>query len=90
MDDLTQRLVSWRRHLHAHPELSLQEKGDGGLCRRPAGELGIPVAEGVGGYGVVATLHREGSLRAVGLRADMDALPILEQTGLPYASTRPA
>jgi amidohydrolase len=89
MDDLTQRLVSWRRHLHAHPELSLQEKGTAAFVAARLGELGIPVAEGVGGYGVVGTLHREGSLRAVGLRADMDALPILEQTGLPYASTHP-
>ncbi len=90
MDELlTQRLVTWRRHLHAHPELSLQEKETAAFVASRLAEIGVPCATGVGGHGVVGTLHREGSSRAVGLRADMDALPISEQTGLPYASTRP-
>jgi len=50
----------------------------------------IPFVADVGGHGVVATLARGGSNRSVGLRADMDALPITETTDLPYASTNPA
>ena len=52
-------------------------------------ELGVPFTAGIGGHGVVATISRGASNRSVGLRADMDALPITETTGLPYASTKP-
>jgi hippurate hydrolase len=86
---LLDTLTTWRRHLHAHPEVSLQEQETARfVCARLA-ELGIPFEAGIGGHGVVATLHRGGSNRAVGLRADMDALPIAEATELPYASTSP-
>lgn len=89
-DDLAATLTGWRRHLHAHPELSNQEAATAKfVCERLA-ELGIPFTPGVGGHGVVATISRgQGSNRSVGLRADMDALPITETTGLPYASTNP-
>jgi hippurate hydrolase len=88
-DALANALTAWRRHLHAHPELSLHERATAAfVCARLA-ELGIPHQAGVGGHGVVATLARGASNRSVGLRADMDALPIAEATGLPYASTRP-
>ena len=83
---LAETLTGWRRHLHAHPELSLQETATAAfVCARLA-ELGVPFVAGVGGTGVVATLSRGQSNRSVGLRADMDALPIAETTGLPYAS----
>ena len=86
---LAETLVVWRRLLHAHPELSLREASTAAfVCARLA-ELGVPFVAGVGGHGVVATLARGGSNRSVGLRADMDALPITEITGLPYASTTP-
>jgi hippurate hydrolase len=86
---LAETLTGWRRHLHAHPELSLQEAATAEfVCARLA-ELGIPYVAGVGGNGVVATLSRGQSNRSVGLRADMDALPIAETTGLAYASTTP-
>ena len=90
MDEaLARRLAGWRRHLHANPELSCHEADTAAfVCARLA-ELGIPHVGGIGGHGVVATLARAGSNRSVGLRADMDALPITETTGLPYASTRP-
>jgi amidohydrolase len=52
-------------------------------------ELGSPFEAGIGGHGVVATISRGASNRSVGLRADMDALPIVETTGLAYASTKP-
>ncbi len=85
--DLLENLISWRRYLHAHPELTLQEKETSVFVQARLTELGIPFAAGIGGHGVVATLSRGSSNRAVGLRADMDALPIMEATGLAYAST---
>ncbi len=82
-------LTTWRRHLHAHPEPTLEERETAAFVAARLTELGIPHVTGVGGNGVVATISRGASNRSVGLRADMDALPILEQTGLAYASTRP-
>ena len=84
--ELHQKLTEWRRHLHAHPELSLQEKATAAFVQDRLTELGIPFEAGVGGHGVVATLTRGHAQGRVGLRADMDALPITEDTGLPYAS----
>ena len=86
---LHETLTGWRRHLHAHPELSLEEVETARFVRAKLDELGIPYEAGIGGHGVVATLRRGGSNRSVGLRADMDALAITEITGLPYASTNP-
>lgn len=82
-------LTEWRRHLHAHPELSNQEAETAKFVCERLTELGIPFVSGVAGYGVVATLARGQSNRSVGLRADMDALPIAEATDLPYASQNP-
>lgn len=79
-------LTDWRRHLHAHPELSLQETQTSAFIQRKLTELGVPFVAGIGGNGVVATLTRGSSDRAVGLRADMDALPIEEANALPYRS----
>ena len=87
--DLYQKLAAWRRHLHAHPELSLQEKMTSAFVQERLTELGIPFEAGIGGHGVVATLSRGHAQASVGLRADMDALPITEMTGLPYASRNP-
>ena len=81
-------LTEWRRHLHAHPELSRQEHATAAFVQERLRELGIPFTAEVGGTGVVATLTRGQSNRAVGLRADMDALPITETTGAPHASTK--
>jgi hippurate hydrolase len=86
-DRLEESLVKWRRHLHAHPEPSLHEHATAAFVCARLSELGVTFAQGVGGTGVVATLSRGVSNRTVGLRADMDALPIQETTGLPYAST---
>ncbi len=85
---LAARLSTWRRHLHAHPELSSEERATAAFVAERLAELGISFATGVGGHGVVATLTRPGSRRSVALRADMDALPIFEETNLSYASTR--
>ena len=85
--ELHQKLTAWRRHLHANPELSLQEKATAAFVQDRLTELGIPFQAGIGGHGIVATLTRGTAQGRVGLRADMDALPITEDTGLPYAST---
>jgi amidohydrolase len=80
-------LTSWRRHLHAHPELTLHERETAAFVCARLSELGVPFVADVGGHGVVATIRRGQSNRSVGLRADMDALPISETTGLAHAST---
>jgi amidohydrolase len=87
--ELHQKLTAWRQHLHAHPELSLQEKATAAFVQDKLTELGIPFVSGIGGHGVVATLTRGHAQGRVGLRADMDALPITEDTGLAYASQNP-
>jgi hippurate hydrolase len=74
------------RHLHQHPELSHEEHNTAGEVAERLSSFGYQVHEGVGGTGVVAVL-RNGEGPAVLLRADMDALPVREETGLPYAST---
>ena len=86
---LAETLTGWRRHLHAHPELTLHEQETAAFVCAQLQELGVPFVAGVGGHGVVATISRGQSNRSVGLRADMDALPITETTGLPHASTNP-
>jgi amidohydrolase len=74
------------RDLHAHPELSHHERRTAGIVAGRIREAGCEVYEGVGGTGVVGVL-RNGDGPSVLLRADMDALPVQEATGLPYAST---
>jgi len=86
---LAETLTAWRRHLHAHPELTLHEKNTAAFVCARLEELGVPFVADVGGHGVVATIRRGQSNRSVGLRADMDALPISETTGLAHASTNP-
>ena len=79
-------LVAIRRDLHAHPELGFEEVRTAGIVAAELARLGIPHQTGVGRTGVVGTITggRPGPTLAV--RADMDALPIQEQTGLPFAS----
>jgi amidohydrolase len=86
---LADTLTGWRRHLHAHPELTLHEQATAAFVCAKLRELNVPFVAGVGGHGVVATISRGQSNRSVGLRADMDALPIAETTDLPYASGNP-
>src|ERR1700733_11779749 len=86
---LHDRLTGWRRHLHAHAELTLHERETAAFVQACLAELGIPFTAGIGGHGVVATLTRGQSNRSVGLRADMDALPIHETSGVAHASRNP-
>ncbi|HEU4421664.1 MAG TPA: amidohydrolase [Pilimelia sp.] len=80
-------LAGLYRDLHAHPELSFEEHRTAAVIADRVRALGYDVTEGVGRTGVVAVL-RNGAGPTVLLRADMDALPVAEATGLPYASTR--
>ncbi|MSP01726.1 MAG: amidohydrolase [Acetobacteraceae bacterium] len=82
-------LTGWRRHLHAYPELTLHEAQTSAFVQARLTELGVPFVAGVGGHGVVATLSRGQSNRSVGLRADMDALPITESSGVAHTSRNP-
>jgi len=72
--------------LHSHPELSGQEKETAAYIAAKLREMGLEPTENVGGYGVTAVIQGKGPGKCVGLRADIDALPITECTGLPFAS----
>lgn len=78
-----------RRDLHAHPELRYDEHRTAGLVAERLEGWGLEVTRGLGGTGVVATLRAGKSSRSVGLRADMDALPVLEQNQFPHRSLHP-
>jgi len=84
-------MTAWRRDLHAHPELGFAEHRTSGVVAAKLESWGLEVHRGLAGTGVVATLEgRAGpGNRAVGLRADMDALPMEEVSGVPHASTTP-
>jgi amidohydrolase len=78
-----------RRDFHSHPELGFQEVRTAGIVARQLAELGLEVATGIGKTGVVALLEGAQPSPVLLLRFDMDALPILEDTGAPYASQNP-
>ena len=85
-------MTEWRHDLHAHPELALQEVRTSGVVQAKLREFGVDeIITGLARTGVVGVIHGRGPHsapggRAIGLRADMDALPIEEATGLPWAS----
>ncbi|GEO06190.1 putative amidohydrolase [Adhaeribacter aerolatus] len=78
-------LAKLYQHLHEHPELSFQEKNTSARMAAELKSLGYAVTQNIGGYGIVGVL-KNGSGPTVLIRTDLDALPILEETGLPYAS----
>jgi amidohydrolase len=78
-------LLDTYRHLHAHPELSLEEKSTSALVAKTLRKAGYKVETGIGGYGVVGVL-RNGDGPTLLIRGDMDGLPVTEATGLAYAS----
>jgi hippurate hydrolase len=88
------KLIRFRRDLHAHPELKFEETRTAGEVAAWLQALGLPVHRGLGGTGVVATLRGNGAqagdpARAIGLRADMDALPVQEANTFGHASAHP-
>jgi amidohydrolase len=78
-----------RRDFHAHPEMGFQEFRTAGIVARELNAIGLEVKTGVGGTGVVALLDGAKPGPVILVRADMDALPITEETGAPYASQNP-
>ena len=82
-------LVAIRHDLHAHPELGLEEVRTSNFVATCLEGLGYTVTRGLAKTGLVATLKNGTSNRSIGIRADMDALPIMEETGLDYASKTP-
>lgn len=75
-----------RHHLHANPELSFEEEKTAAFVAEKLEDWGYEVTRNVGGHGVVGCLRVGTGGRSIAIRADMDALPILEKTGVPYAS----
>ena len=90
-------MSSWRRHLHQFPEIAYEEEKTAEFVAGKLKGFGIEVHRGLGGTGVVGVIHgrdteennAQGKALAIGLRADMDALPMTEQTNLAYASLHP-
>ena len=91
-DALTERVgefIQLRRDIHRHPELAFEEHRTAELVANKLESWGYAVHRGLGGTGVVGTLKRGSSNRSLGIRADMDALPIQEATGHAWASSKP-
>ena len=80
------QVIAWRRDVHEHPELSNREYRTAALVAAHLRELGLEVTTGISNTGVLGVLRGGEPGPVVALRADMDALPVVEQTGLPYAS----
>ena len=82
-------IIGHRRYLHAHPELTGQEKESAAYIAAALRRMGLEPTENVGGYGVTALIRGREPGRCAALRADFDALPLTECTGLPFASQNP-
>jgi hippurate hydrolase len=88
--DFADEMRAWRRDLHTHPELALQETRTSAKVAEALRSFGVDeVHTGIAKTGVVGVIRGQGPGGGIGLRADMDALPIHEETGLPYASQTP-
>ena len=83
-----EEFIALRRDIHAEPELGFQEHRTSALVAERLRWYGYEVHEGLGGTGIVGVLKRGSGGKRLGIRADMDALPIVEATGLAYASRR--
>ncbi|GMU73385.1 MAG: hippurate hydrolase [Burkholderiales bacterium] len=83
---LDAELRGWRRHLHAHPETAFEERETAAFVAERLRAMGLEVHTGLAGTGVVGVLRQGDSREAIALRADLDALPIHEETGAPHAS----
>ncbi|WP_372437867.1 M20 aminoacylase family protein [Pseudomonas chlororaphis subsp. aureofaciens] len=86
LDDVASDLRAVRQDIHAHPELGFEENRTAALVARSLEEWGYQVHSGIGKTGVVGVLRNGSSPRRLGLRADMDALPIVENSGVAYSS----
>jgi len=79
---------AWRHHLHRNPEVAFEERDTAAFLAARLDEMGLQTRQGFAGTGLVASLHGKRSGPKIGFRADMDALPLNEQSSLPYRSTR--
>lgn len=86
-DEIEQEVIEWRRHFHENPELSNREFETAAYISEYLNRLGLQVETGVAKTGVVALLEGGQPGPVIGLRADMDALPVTERTDVPFAST---
>ena len=84
--DLNEQMVVWRHHLHRHPELSFEERLTSDYIASVLISKDIKIHRGLAGTGIVATIKGEKSGPVIGLRADMDALPIQETNNVSYKS----
>ena len=85
-DKIEQKVIAWRRDIHEHPELGNQETRTAALISKHLQSLGIEVKTGVAVIGVVGILKGGKPGPVVALRADMDALPVIERIPVPFAS----
>ena len=82
-------MSTWRRDIHAHPEIAFEEHRTAQLVAEKLREFGLEIETGIAGTGVVGTLKKGRGNRAIGLRADLDALPIQEANKFAHKSTHP-
>jgi len=82
-------IAEWRQTIHANPELGFEEHATSALVAEKLAAWGIEVHRGIAGTGLVGVLRNGDSGRSIGLRADMDCLPMTEETGAPHASKTP-
>jgi amidohydrolase len=87
--DFTADMTAWRRDLHAHPELAFDEHRTSDVVAEKLASWGIEVTRGIAGTGLVGTLRQGTSPRAIGIRADMDALPMPEANEFEHRSQNP-
>ena len=88
IEQITPEMLKWRHSIHSKPEIAYQEKDTSDFISKKLSEFGIEVHKGIGKTGVVGIIRGKNSNteRAIGIRADMDALPMTEKTNLPYTS----
>ena len=89
VDEIYEDIVSIRRQIHSHPELSEHEENTAITIQKELDRLGIPYEKDVAGHGVYATIYGKNREHGVGIRADIDALPILEKTESTFKSQNP-
>ena len=88
IEQITPAMIEWRHNIHEKPEVAYQEKDTSDFISKKLNEFGIEVHQGIGKTGIVGIIKGKNSNsdKAIGIRADMDALPMTEKTNLPYAS----
>ena len=87
--DFAPEMTEWRRDIHAHPEMGFEEHRTSELVAQKLASWGIEVTRGIAGTGLVGTLRNGSGSRAIGIRADMDCLPMEEANDIPHRSTNP-